>query len=275
MDDGVRDGIISQPLNCRFRPEELACKKGSAAGCLNPMQVAAAQKIYSGPVDSAGQPMFGGGALPGSESGWSKYYLDDRQGQRAYMFPLTNNGMRYLFSSPELDADWSIEKFQFDSDYKRMDVMQALYDSSNPDLTRFRATGAKLIIYMGMNDISIPRSVINYYLKVERVMGGQEETRSFARLYLLPGVDHCGGGPGADTVDYLGYLEDWVERGTAPDRLVAYHLKGSNGATALESYPPSPQVVEFSRPVYPYPAFAKYSGHGDPKDANSFGPSEP
>jgi len=275
MDDGIKDGIIGRPLSCPFNPSDLACKGNQNTGCLSRTQVTAADRIYSGPTDSTGRRIFGGGALPGSESGWSRYYLDDQQGRRPYMFQLTNNGIKYLFSSPELESDWTIEKFRFDQDYKRLDVMQTFYDSSNPDLTRFKEAGGKLIIYMGMNDISLPHTAIDYYQKVERVMGGEHQTRDFARLYLLPGVDHCAGGPGADTVDYLSYLENWVEHGNAPDRLVAYHLKFTINPAALKSFPPGEQAIEFSRPVYPYPAFAKYLGHGDPKNANSFGPAEP
>jgi hypothetical protein len=270
MDDGIKDGIITQPLRCAFKPSELVCGEHGKTNCLSSAQVLAAQKIYSGPLDSTGQGLFGRGALPGSESSWSKYYLDDSQGRRPYLFALTSNGIRDLFSWPELEPGWSIEAFRFDQDYKRMDVMQALYDSSNPDLTRFEQAGGKLMIYMGMNDISMPHAVINYYQKVERLMGGRHQAQAFARLFLLPGVEHCVGGPGADQVDYLSYLEDWVERRKPPDRLTAYHLKA--GATAPTVFPPPGQTVEFSRPVYPYPVTAKYRGRGDPDSAANFEP---
>jgi len=271
MDDGVKDGIISQPLRCPFKPSELACHERGKIGCLNPAQVTAAENIYSGPVDSTGRRMFGGGALPGSESGWARYYLDDPQGRRPYMFALTSNGIRDLFSFPELEPSWTIESFRFDQDYKRMDVMQALYDSSNPDLTRFKAAGGRLMMYMGMNDVSMPHTAIDYYQKVERLMGGKSQTQEFARLFLLPGVEHCMGGPGADQVDYLTYLEDWVEHAKPPDRLVAYHLKSGSEAHPM-LFPPDEQSVEFSRPVYPYPLLPRYTGRGDPTSAASFKP---
>lgn len=282
MDDGVQDGIIGRPLGCTFRPSELQCHAGQTSGCLTPEQVTAAEKIYSGPTGRNGKPLFGGGALPGSEFGgawneefganWERYYLD-KNGEKPYLYGLAEEGLAHLFFSPERNASWSLRDFDFDKDYKRLDVMESLYDSSNPDLSRFKARGGKLIIYMGLNDISMPRTVIDYYEKVERVVGGRKEALAFARLFTLPGVEHCGGGPGADVVDYLKYLEDWVEREQAPDKLIAYHLK-RQGELPLTRFPPPKDTIEFSRPVYPYPTTARFLGKGDPKDANSFGPME-
>lgn len=104
-------------------------------------------------------------------------------------------------------------------------------------------------------------------------MGGRQQTQDFVRLYSLPGVEHCTGGPGADRVDYLTYLENWVERGNAPEKLVAAHLKKVD-RTHPPSFPLDPVLVQFTRPVYPYPTRAKYLGHGDPNDAASFGPTD-
>ena len=157
--------------------------------------------------------------------------------------------------------------------------MEPLYDSSNPDLRRFKAAGGKLIVYQGLNDIAVlPQITEDYYETVERTLGGRESTQEFMRLFVLPGVEHCAGGPGADTVDYLTALEDWVERNEAPDRLVAAHLKGSPGAAQQIWNPPSfpldPHLTQFTRPVYPYPIRAKYQGRGDPNEAANFVPVE-
>ncbi len=283
LDDGIRDGIISNPFTCPFRAADLACKKGQTTGCLTPEKVQAAEKIYSGPVDAAGHSLFGAGAAPGSELGepeleksggdWGIYYLGTDQAPAAYA-DLTQEGLKYLFFSPAQSASWTIRQFDFDKDYKRLDVMQSLYDSSNPDLNRFKNAGGKMLIYGGLNDLSIlPQWVIRYYQNVERVMGGRQQTQDFLRLYSLPGVEHCAGGPGADRVDYLTYLENWVERGNAPGKLVAAHLKKVDRAHP-PSFPLDPVLVQFTRPVYPYPTRAKYLGHGDPNDAASFGPTD-
>lgn len=294
MDDGVRDGIISSPFKCPFKPSDLACKPGQSSACLTPEKVEAAEKVYSGPLDKQGNSLFEAGALPGSELGgeweieagggnWGFYYLGNN-GAPASNAPLTQQGLKLLFFSPPLPLDWTIRSFDFSKDYKRLDVMQSLYDSSNPDLSRFKKAGGKMLIYHGLNDLSIlPAWIIRYYEKVERVMGGREQAQSFVRLFSLPGVEHCGGGPGADTVDYLSYLEDWVERGRAPDKMIGAHfdlagfmknndLKGNENAVlaAWEKFKSDPKNIQFTRPVYPYPMRAKYRGRGDPNDAANF-----
>jgi hypothetical protein len=284
IDDGVRDGIISSPFTCPFRAADVACKNGQTSACLTPKKVIAAEKIYSGPLDALGHSLFGAGAAPGSELGdpelrknggnWGIYYLATEQAHSDYA-NLTQDGLKYLFFSPAKSASWTLQEFDFDKDYKRLDVMQSLYDSSNPDLNRFKNAGGKMLIYHGLNDLSVlPQWIIRYYQNVEKVMGGAEETQSFLRLFSLPGVDHCAGGPGADTVDYLMYLENWVERGQAPDKLIAAHLKKADEMQPT-TFPLVPREMTFTRPVYPYPTKVKYSGHGDPNDAANFIPSKP
>ena len=226
--------------------------------------------------------MMAAGAAPGSElrepelekygGDWGIYYLGTDQAPAAYA-DLTQEGLKYLFFFPAQSASWTIRQFDFDKDYKRLDVMQSLYDSSNPDLTRFKNAGGKMLIYHGLNDLSIlPQWIIRYYQNAERVMGGPQQTQDFVRLFSLPGVEHCAVGPGADTVDYLTYLENWVERGNAPGKLVAAHLKEVDRAHP-PNFPLDPVPVQFTRPVYPYPTKARYQGRGDPNDAASFEPA--
>ena len=101
-------------------------------------------------------------------------------------------------------------------------------------------------------------------------MGGREATQSFLRLFALPGVGHCNGGAGADTIDYLSYLEAWVEKNQPPERLLAAHMKEPHPPGSVVPFPLDPNAVAFTRPVYPYPLRATYKGHGDPNDAESF-----
>jgi feruloyl esterase len=256
MDDGLRDGLVSRPQMCGFSPARLRCRAGQSSGCLTELQVEAAEKIYAGPPDATGRPIFGSGAVPGAERLWARYYLDSDSGDLPYMFALTRNGLGDLFFDPAQPHAWKGADFDFATDYKRLDVMQALYDSSNPDFGRFAQAGGKVILYIGLGDPSMPNTVIDFFGKVERVAGGPAEAAKFARLFLLPGVDHCSGGPGADQVDFLQYLDDWVDRGMKPDALVATHGDGGTGT--------------FTRPVYPYPAYARYRGRGDPTKAESF-----
>jgi feruloyl esterase len=280
--DGLKDGIIGQPDSCRFSPKALLCSRSRSKNCLTASQVKAAELIYQGPATSQGRVLFPG-PYPGSEynsqvpdpadGNWNASYVNS-----AGYTPLMEDAFRYFFFDESPGPGWSYRNFNFDQDYKRLGVMETLVDSSNPDMSRFRDAGGKLLMYEGTNDNSVlPRFVVDYYGKVEAVMGGPEKTRQFARLFVLPGVEHCAGGAGAGSIDYLSAIESWVEQGLPPDKLIAYHLKG-HGPPSMSSlwpqFPLDPQTVAFSRPAYPYPLRARYRGSGDPNDAASFAPAE-
>jgi feruloyl esterase len=161
------------------------------------------------------------------------------------------------FTTPE---GWADKDFDFDRDHKRLGLAP-YYENSNPDLRRFKTTGGKLIIYHGTTDtVDPPMPVIDYYETVERTIGGRRLTQDFARLFMIPGMNHCAGGPGGLDVDWLGALEAWVEHGKAPDAPI-----GSRAARGDQ-----PAVT---RPLYPYPAYARYKGRGDPNKAESFAPA--
>jgi feruloyl esterase len=167
-----------------------------------------------------------------------------------------------------------VKDFDFDRDYKRLGMMESLYSGSNPDLRKFKANGGKLISYQGWADQSVvPLNVVDYYELAERTMGGRAATQDFFRLFMLPGVNHCRGGVGADAIDYVAYLEQWVEQGKAPDRLTARHVTPEAFAkyTPTNYFFPLPAAeVQFSRPVFPYPLQARYKGAGDANDAANF-----
>lgn len=247
-DDGVKDGIISNPLGCRFKPESLRCRPGKASGCLTDAQVDVAKKIYSGPTDSSGRPTSTGSFLIGSELEWGNLW--PTQSLVDYF--------RYGFPGYSTKPDYKDSDFDFDRDYKRFGLAPQ-YDNSNPDLRRLKAAGTKLIVYHGTTDtIDPPGPVIDYYRMAERVMGGRRNTQSFFRLFLLPGMNHCGGGVGVMDVNWINALEEWVEAGKAPDRIVAAH-------------PAHDKERRFTRPLYPFPDYARYKGKGDADQAQNFG----
>ena len=119
----------------------------------------------------------------------------------------------------------------------------------------------------------LPSDAIDYYETAEKTMGGRAATEKFFRLFLVPGMDHCWGGEGAFAIDYLSYLEAWVERGQAPDMMIAAHPKEES--SLRYKFPLDGTNVSFSRPVYPYPLRAKYKGTGDPSDAANFSAAKP
>jgi hypothetical protein len=291
-DDGVQDGIVGNPLSCRFKPERLLCKPGDTHACLTPLQVQAAQRIYDGPPQSAGRASVRG-ALAGSEllwsdvsSGFATWKPDDSDGFFKDMI---------YGASP----DWSSETYDFNRDERRLGLA-ALYTATNPDLRRFKAAGGKLLSYQGGTDIvEMPTAVVDYYDTVEKVMGGRERTQDFFRLFIIPGMNHCSTGAGAYTIDYLSYLEAWVEHDHPPDPIVGAHvndaylrarplpskveaelpldatpeLRGMVAAYLL-TFPLDPSIpIDFTRPIYPYPRFARYRS-GDPTKAASFRPAQ-
>ena len=262
MDDGVKDGIVGAPYNCKFDPSKLECKGEKQSDCLSARQVKAVQDIYSRPHDSKGHAIAPRGVFPGAELQWKDGFSDtwgDEFFRDTALLSTTGKA-------------WKYTDFDFDNDYKRSGV-GVLYADNNPDLRRFRDAGGKLLGYQGDTDMTeMPGAAFDYYETVEKTMGGPKATQDFYRLFAIPGMNHCGGGAGASTFDYLSYLEAWVERGQAPDVMIGAHLRDSSRAPL--KMPPDPASVTFTRPVYPYPLHAKYKGTGDPNDAANFGPVE-
>jgi feruloyl esterase len=259
-DDGLADGIIGDPARCTFDPRTLVCAAGRDSACLTAAQAGAVRKVYEGPADSQGRKLFPRGAMPGSELNWIDYgsgtgYIDGEGGSGenenwAKLF------FRYLVV-PSPGRQWSPRDFNFDTDYQRFasGIQEPLFSAANPDLRKFRAAGGKLIVYQGWNDEStMPAMTIDYYEMVVRAMGGAD----FLRLYLVPGMNHCGGGDGAFAVDYLTALENWVERGIMPGALLATHPKTTldfdttTYAPLLRRFPIDAADVMFTRTLHPY-----------------------
>lgn len=276
QDDGVADGIVSNPLACKFDPSKLLCRSGQTTGCLSAEQIESVRRIYTGPPIPRAQTLVRG-PLPGSELGWGSL------GKTGVV--LGDSLFRYMIygASPE----WTPANYDFSRDYKRLG-MGAFYTDTNPDLRRFKSAGGKLIVFQGWTDVTeMPTAIADYYETVERTMGGRPATQEFFRLFMIPGMNHCGGGIGAYTIDYLSYLEAWVEEGRAPDHLLGGHIDDRFLNTLPQGVElPTPDVshgrtepnarvpITFTRPFYPYPFYARYTGTGDPDDATNFKPVE-
>src|ERR1700722_9430751 len=270
MDDGVKDGIIGNPMACKFDPSTLACKAGSQSACLTDSQIEVVKKMYAGPPASIVNRVYTEGAIPGSELNWVSDFLSYWSTSH-----YTADVFRYEGFWPAPGPSWNISDFDMNRDYKRIGMYGTLANANNPDLRKFAAVGAKLLVYFGWQDPSPPEAT-DYYETVEKTMGGRAATQNFFRLFMIPGMDHCSGGAGAFAIDYLSYMEAWVEKGQAPDKLIGAHINDLTWSDAFGlPFPLDAKTpIAFTRPFYPYPTRAVYKGHGDPNDAANFVPTK-
>lgn len=260
--DGLVDGIITSPRSCKFNISSLACANitsplANSSHCLSPSALSAAQKIYSGPVNSAGVHLTLEGLLPGSETNWPGSYIATVAGSMAgyYAFALTY--LSYYAFSPDPAQIVQPRDFSMDTPLARSSVVENFEYGGNADLSYFAQLGGKLLVFQGLQDEAVaPWFASSYYRRVIQAMGGRATTDTFMRYYEMPGVNHVSGGPGADTFDGLGAVARWVEAGEAPETIIASHLE--NG------------VVKFQRPLFPYPGQAYYDGKGNVSLASSF-----
>jgi tannase/feruloyl esterase len=260
--DGLKDGVIDEPYKCHFDPSVLLCKGPETDACLTQPQVTALQKIYSGPRTSKGQQIFPGyepGGETGAANAWTAWITGtgDRQGSSS----VRAQGFFASFLDP--DPRWNAQNFNFDRDVKAFDDSPAaLANANNPDLSPFRDRGGKLILYHGWSDAAVPPlATVNYYSQVTSKMG--QKAADFSRLYMVPGMQHCGGGPGPNSFrePITEALQRWVENGTAPDTLIATKYK-------VDGNPPG--GVARTRPLCSYPKVAHYNGSGSIDDAANF-----
>jgi feruloyl esterase len=225
--------------------------------------------------------------LRGSERSWLEWF--GSRTQPAPLFTYVGDLFRYYLLRPNPGPTWQPDDFDFDRDYKRVGDA-AVIEPLNPDLRRFKAAGGKLIAYSGWNDnVEGVLNTTDYYETAQAVAGGRKATQEFFRLFMIPGMNHCSGGDGAFAIDYLSYLENWVEEGVAPDKVIGAHLQldslfaaaGVGDSPAMRTllrrlaFPLDPTTVEFSRPIFPYPVESHYSGNGNPAKAENFIGVEP
>jgi feruloyl esterase len=245
--DGVKDGVLEDPTRCHFDPSVLTCKDADGPSCLTAPQVAAAKKIYAGPMDSKGVALFPG-LEPGSETGWAML---------AGPKPMSLAEEVYKFLVFQ-DPSWNYLTMDVASDMARADkVAGAVMNAIDPNLKPFFGHGGKLLMYHGWADPGIPPgNSVNYYKSVVDKSGGKSKADESIRLFMLPGVAHCAGGDGPDRFDAVSALNDWTVKGKAPDQIIASRMR--NG------------TVDRTRPLCPYPQQAVYKGTGNTDEAANF-----
>ncbi len=253
--DGVRDGLINDPAACRFDPAVLMCRPGQRLHCLSADKVAAVRKVFDGPVDSKGHRLYArwpydtGVAQPG----WRLWMLGTKNmpAINVMIAPAAINGVALGLRPPAID----LLHFDFDRDPGRIARVAAELDAVSTDYTQLRRRRGKLLLYGGISDpVFSADDLVDYYRRVIAANGGLAATQRFARLFLVPGMNHCGGGRALNQFDALTAMQSWVEQGKAPDRLSASGaaFPGRTGRLCA------------------YPAVARYRGTGDVNSAASF-----
>jgi len=246
--DGLKDGLISDPTRCRFDPGTLVCKEGESANCLTAAQAEAARKVYGpGRNPRTGKELFGSLA-PGSELGWAVMGA----GPEPYA-PILDQAKYVVYQDP----NWDWRTFDFDKDNERFEKPEYLImNGTDPHIEKFVAHGGKLLLYHGWADQNVsPYNTVQYFRNVQEALG-RAKAESSVRLFMAPGMGHCGGGEGPHTFDKISVLDRWVEEGKPPASIVAAH--NTAGKT------------DRTRPLCPYPQVAQYQGSGSIDDAASF-----
>jgi feruloyl esterase len=263
------DKFLTAPEACGFQPRDILCKAADTPDCLTEEQATALATMYGGARNPrTGETIYSGwpkgsensGRVIASLPGWSLYWADPADPGRPAR---TNFWKLWAFNDP----NWDWKQFDFDAGMKLADDrLASIINAMNPDLSAFQAAGGKLIQYHGLADPVVPpRDSIDYFEEVQRTMAKSasargDESADFYRLYLVPGMEHCGGGEGANVLDVQRALERWVEQGNAPAQIAA---------TKFVHDRPDDRIA-FTRPLCPYPQQARYGGTGDSKDAANF-----
>jgi hypothetical protein len=273
MLDGLEDGLIADPRKCKFDPADLQCRRRPADDCLTGPEVSVIRKIYSGASTPEGKNIYRATPMLGSELNWVPAYINE-VGRKPVYYDFGAEYFRYLAFAEDPGPSWLPESFDFERDPPRVGYNRHFNNAGNPNLRGFSSVGAKLIMYHGWSDQSVPPlTSINYLSDVENFMQGSKGVSNFLRLFMLPGVGHCGSGSeGPNQIDLLTALENWVEYDVAPDQVIAYLLKNSDLSDPFIQFPVNNNHVQMSRPVYPYPIVTKYVS-GSMTKWSSFEPS--
>ncbi len=246
--DGIKDGIISDPTRCKFDPAVTLCKSGEGPNCLTAAQVEAAKRFYAPLINpKTGEEVFPG-FEPGSELRWAAL------AGGAGALGMASDLFKYVVFQ---DPNWNYMTLDVTKDLERARKMDnGVVSPVSPNLKAFVGRGGKLIIYHGWGDQNVaPLTSVEYYEKLVKTLG-QKQVDDSVRVYMAPGMGHCGGGEGPNVFDTLTALEQWIEHGAVPREIIA--SQAANGSATR------------TRPLCPYPQVAKYNGTGSTDAAENF-----
>jgi len=257
--DGVEDGVLEDPRRCHFDPGILQCRGGDSGICLTQPQVTAVRKLWAGPAKATHSGYYPGLERGGEATLWRSWIVADTPEENIHGMLGLPFFKYFVFKDP----NWNFLTFNYQIDPPAIDTRFAsVLDAVDPDLLPFKSRGGKLIHYHGFSDPDVPpRASISYYDTVARSVHRRHmDPGSFYRLFMVPGMGHCGGGPGANSFDMLAALERWVEQGVAPERILATKYSDDDPKKA----------PLWTHPLCLYPRIAHFSGRGSSNDAQNF-----
>lgn len=286
--DGLKDGLISQPWNCHFDPTTLVCKKGqNPQSCLTAAEANTVRELYRGAHTADGTKLVLSGPLPGSELAWAGVEIPPPGGGFVLSQGASLSALKHLVYDVDPAASYTLKDLALTREnFALTTKYHSMFDATDTDLTPFAGKGGKLILWHGLADPHIsPLNTIAYYMAVQKTMG-EEKADGFTRLFLMPGGYHCDGGEGPMQFPLLAAIMNWVEKGEAPQQLLAAHVveqprlpilgvpgNGPGGPMPPMMMGPGPNApvkIDRTRPVYPYPYQAQYTGKGSINEASSF-----
>ena len=274
--DGIKDGILNDPRKCDFDIETLLCKGEKTKDCLTQAEIDVVKIIHEGPKDKYGALYYG---FPlGAETdpgGWPTWFAGgvksaDNESEIEFQEGVESSvsfqaqikpNAHYAFSNGIMknfiyhDSTWTYKDYNFDDFREDSKLVSNTLNAVNPDLSKFRKNGGKLLMYTGWSDMALSAyAIIGYY---ESVISHDESAIDDVKLFMMPGVCHCAGGPGPYMVNWIDEIDNWVNKKEDPDQITAYFLDENN-------------QVSGSRPICPCPSVAIYDGKGDTRDVSSF-----
>ena len=295
--DGLEDGVIGDPRQCpveRLDLDGLLCRDGQTAGCLTAGQIETARFLYTGVQDAEGNVVVPG-LYPGAETGGDFQLWVT--GPAGFI-----NGTASDITTTVLDiimqhaprpigaptTEFDLATFDPATGLDELAKATVALNPPAPDFGRFMERGGKLIVYNGWHDHPCRAKVVEDFYEKALDLNGKEALDEFMRVFLVPGMVHCMGGPGAWAADYVAAIVEWVENDNAPDRILAHHPGNLSFLELYGAVASSGEIVnwheaamrvgetmkaedrKFSRPLCPYPTWAKYNGTGNPDDAANF-----
>ena len=267
LNDGVRDRVIGNPLQCKFKPETLACEHNISEGCFTLEKINVAKKMYEGPKRSQGEVIYPGMAF-GSELRWASAFFGTNPNYGKFSTEILRNFLPTIAK----DASFQLSAFDIDEPLENYSVVEGFVGADTTDFSKYIDHGGKLLILHGWNESAMPGAYpVQFYEKLVKSLGSEKAVNDFFKLYMISGDMHCTSGiPEGRHFDALSLMEQWVEEGFPPDIIDGYELKNELKLPDQVRFPLEPFNIKTKRQFVPHPGELIYQGSGDPAEVQKY-----